>query len=117
MTTITTPLTLQEVSKRTKLTVSALRTEIKAGNLPTRKIGGKTFVLPEDVREMYERCRQGRSPRDSGSESGEIAPSAGSYSTQDASTIQALACANRLKKPSPNTSLQNGQSREALSRT
>jgi hypothetical protein len=54
------PITLAEASKLLLggvVTVSALRAEIKRGNLVVEKIGKNLFTTPAAIREMREKCR------------------------------------------------------------
>lgn len=54
------PITLYEASSlvlRGKVTVSALRAEIKRGNLAVERIGKNLFTTPAAIREMREKCR------------------------------------------------------------
>jgi hypothetical protein len=54
------PITLAEASKlllRGIVTVSALRAEIKRGNLVAEKIGKNLFTMPAAIRALREKCR------------------------------------------------------------
>ena len=56
----TDPITLKEASElllRGIVTVSALRSEIRRGNLVVERIGKNLFTSPAGIREMRERCR------------------------------------------------------------
>lgn len=56
----TDPITLGEGSKlllRGIVSVSAMRAEIKRGNLVVERIGKNLFTTPAAIREMRERCR------------------------------------------------------------
>jgi hypothetical protein len=55
----TDPITLAEASKvllRGVVSLSALRSEIRRGNLAVEKIGKNLFTTPAAIREMRERC-------------------------------------------------------------
>ncbi|MEW9808721.1 hypothetical protein [Mesorhizobium marinum] len=61
----TDPITLTEASRvvlRGIVTVSALRSEIKRGNLAAEKIGKNLFTTPAAIREMRANCRVKPSP-------------------------------------------------------
>lgn len=78
------PITLAEASKvilRGRVTISALRAEIRRGNLTVEKIGKNLYTTPAAVREMRERCRVKPSPHDSTSERTETAKAHGSSET------------------------------------
>lgn len=54
------PITLKEASElllRGIVSVSALRAEIKRGNLTMERIGKNLFTTPAHIREMRRRCR------------------------------------------------------------
>lgn len=56
------PITLKEASElllRGIVTVSALRAEIRRGNLDVWKIGRNLFTTPAAIAEMRKRCRRG----------------------------------------------------------
>jgi hypothetical protein len=56
----TDPITLAEASKvllRGVVSVSALRSEIRRGNLAVEKIGKNLFTTPAAIRDMRKRCR------------------------------------------------------------
>lgn len=56
----TDPITLGEASKlllRGIVSVSALRAEVKRGNLAVERIGKNLFTTPAAIREMREKCR------------------------------------------------------------
>jgi len=56
----TDPITLSEASKvvlRGVVSVSALRAEIRRGNLAVERIGKNLFTTPAAIREMREKCR------------------------------------------------------------
>jgi hypothetical protein len=56
----TDPITLTEASRvvlRGVVSVSALRSEIRRGNLAVEKIGKNLFTTPAAIREMREKCR------------------------------------------------------------
>lgn len=56
----TDPITLTEASKivlRGVVSVSALRSEIRKGNLAVERIGKNLFTTPAAIREMREKCR------------------------------------------------------------
>lgn len=64
----TDPITLTEASRvvlRGAVTVSALRAEIRRGNLAVERIGKNLFTTPQAIREMRERCRVSQPRRDS----------------------------------------------------
>lgn len=103
----TDPITLREASAllRGKVTESALRAEIKRGNLAVERIGKNLFTTPAAIREMREKCRVMPNPRDSTSE--KTAPAAGSGSSatgERTSELTALkASVNALKQGSLST--------------
>lgn len=54
------PITLKEASElllRGIVSVSALRSEIRRGNLIVERIGKNLFTTPSHIREMRRRCR------------------------------------------------------------
>ena len=55
----TDPITLTEASEllRGVVTVSALRAEVKRGNLAVERIGKNLFTTPAAIRDMREKCR------------------------------------------------------------
>jgi hypothetical protein len=55
----TDPITLSEASDllRGIVSVSALRAEVKRGNLAVERIGKNLFTTPAAIREMREKCR------------------------------------------------------------
>lgn len=56
----TDPITLTEASKvllRGIVSVSALRAEIRRGNLAVERIGKNLYTTPEAIREMRIKCR------------------------------------------------------------
>jgi hypothetical protein len=56
----TDPITLSEASSvvlRGVVSVTALRAEIKRGNLAVERIGKNLFTTPQAIREMREKCR------------------------------------------------------------
>jgi hypothetical protein len=67
----TDPITLVEASKivlRGIISVSALRAEIRRGNLTVERIGKNLYTTPAAIREMREKCRVMPNPQDYTSE-------------------------------------------------
>jgi hypothetical protein len=67
----TDPITLTEASRvvlRGVVSVSALRSEAKRGNLVVEKIGKNLFTTPRAIQEMREKCRVQQNRPDSTSE-------------------------------------------------
>lgn len=106
------PITLGEASRvvlRGRVTVSALRAEIRRGNLAVEKIGKNLYTTPAAVREMRERCRVKPSPQGSIPEKTSAATSSGSSATTGKTNeLDALLqTAKALKSGSLTTSRKN----------
>lgn len=78
------PMTLSEASQylRGKVTVSALRAEIRRGNLSVERIGKNLFTTPAAIREMRDKCRVTHSRPDCISEPTVPAKASGSSATK-----------------------------------
>lgn len=80
----TDPITLREAASiilRGVVSESALRAEIKRGNLAVERIGKNLFTTPAAIREMREKCRVMPNPRDSTSEKTATETRSGSSAT------------------------------------
>src|SRR5690349_8351001 len=85
------------------MTLSALRTEVRRGNLAVERVGGRYFTTQKAIREMRERCRVKPRVQGSTSASREANSSAGSSSTEEPRSQRdaTKATASRLKRRSP----------------
>ena len=101
------PITLTEASKvvlRGIISVSALRAEIRRGNLSVERIGKNLYTTPAAIREMREKCRVMPNHQDYTSEKTEIKPSGSSGTVEKTSELAALkASVNALKSGSLST--------------
>ena len=94
----TDPITLREAAAvilRGVVSESALRAEIKRGNLAVERIGKNLFTTPAAIREMRDKCRVMPNHRDSTSEKTET-PRSGSSAT--ATATDELAALNATVK-------------------
>ena len=74
------------------LTVSSLRTEIRAGRLTAEFIAGKFFVTPAAIRDMRRRCRaHQKAPVSSCASAGAVRPSSSSSIPAGLRSAQAAA--------------------------
>lgn len=105
----TDPITLTEASElvlRGVVTVSALRAEIRRGNLTVERIGKNLFTTPAAIRDMRERCRVNQ-PRPA-SISGQTTEPGSSETAKRSSELDALkASVTALKSGSRSISKRN----------
>lgn len=103
----TDPITLSEASKvvlRGVVTVSALRAEIRRGNLAVERIGKNLYTTPAAIREMRDKCRVMPNPQDYTSERTEAKASGSSATGEKTSELAALkASVQALKNGSLST--------------
>lgn len=101
------PITLTEASKvvlRGIVSVSALRAEIRRGNLAVERIGKNLYTTPTAIREMREKCRVMPNHQDSTSGKTVKAVSGSSETTAKTGELAALkASVNALKSNSLST--------------
>lgn len=101
------PITLTEASRvvlRGIVSVSALRAEIKRGNLAVERIGKNLYTTPVAIREMREKCRVMPNHHDSTSAKTEKTASGSSGTTGKTGELAALkASVNALKSNSLST--------------
>jgi hypothetical protein len=101
------PVTLAEASKvilRGIVTVSALRAEIRRGNLAVERIGKNLFTTPAAIREMRSKCRVMPNRQDYTSEKTEAKASGSSATAERTSELAALkASVQALKNGSLST--------------
>lgn len=107
----TDPITLLEASRvvlRGVVSVSALRAEIKRGNLMVERIGKNIFTTPAAIREMRTKCRVQPRPLACTSEKTETAGSGSSGTTASIDELTAMRMSLKaLKGNSRNTSRKN----------
>jgi hypothetical protein len=105
------PITLTEASElvlRGKVTISALRAEIKRGNLVVERIGKNLFTTPAAIRQMREKCRVMPNHPDSTSEATENKTSGSSVTEEKTDELAALrASVTALKSGSLSTLRKN----------
>jgi len=105
------PITLFEASQlvlRGKVTISALRAEIKRGNLVVERIGKNLFTTPAAIRQMREKCRVMPNHPDYTSEATEPATSGSSATEEKTDELAALrASVTALKSGSLSTLRKN----------
>lgn len=101
------PITLTEASKvvlRGIISVSALRAEIRRGNLAVERIGKNLYTTPAAIREMRSKCRVMPNHQDYTSEKTEAKASGSSATAEKTSELAALkASVNALKNGSLST--------------
>lgn len=101
------PITLTEASRvvlRGVVSVSALRAEIRRGNLSVERIGKNLYTTASAIREMREKCRVMPNHHDSTSGKTETAASGSSATTGKTGELAALkATVNALKSNSLST--------------
>jgi len=101
------PITLTEASQvvlRGVVSVSALRAEIRRGNLAVERIGKNLYTTPAAIREMREKCRVKQHHQDSTSETTKAATSGSSATTAKIDELAALkASVTALKSGSLST--------------
>jgi hypothetical protein len=101
------PVTLSEASEiilRGIVSVSALRAEIKRGNLAVERIGKNLYTTPAAIREMRSKCRVMPAHRDYTSEATEAKASGSSGTTEKTNELAALkASVTALKSGSLST--------------
>ena len=101
------PITLTEASQvvlRGVVSVSALRAEIRRGNLAVERIGKNLYTTPAAIREMREKCRVKQHHHDSTSETTKAATSGSSATTARIDELAALkASVTALKSGSLST--------------
>lgn len=87
------PVTLTEASRvilRGIVSVSALRAEIRRGNLAVERIGKNLYTTPAAIREMRSKCRVMPAHRDYTSEPTEAKASGSSATTERTNELAAL---------------------------
>ena len=87
------PITLVEASKlvlRGIVSVSALRAEIRRGNLAVERIGKNLYTTPAAIREMRDKCRVMPNPQDYTSEKTEAKASGSSGTAEKTRELAAL---------------------------
>jgi hypothetical protein len=104
----TDPITIGEASRllRGIVSESALRSEIRKGNLIAYRIGKNLFTTPQAIREMRDKCRvQPNRPDSTSEKTTEPGSSATATATDELAALKASVSA--LKNGSLNTSLRN----------
>lgn len=89
----TDPITLTEASNlvlRGIISVSALRAEIRRGNLTVERIGKNLYTTPAAIREMRDKCRVMPNHQDYTSEKTEVKASGSSATEEKTSELAAL---------------------------
>lgn len=112
------PITLTEASKvvlRGRITVSALRAEIRRGTLTVERIGKNLFTTPAAIREMREKCRVMPNPQDYTSEKTETKASGSSATGEKTSELAALKASVRALKSGSLSTLRKSTRRDQQS--
>lgn len=109
------PISLKDASARVlrgNVSVSALRTEARRGNLDTFKIGKNLYTTEEAIREMIDRCRVQPSQPDSSTDETKTDGSSGTEEeTFEPDALDLIGKA--LKNGSPLTSARSAPPRPA----
>lgn len=109
------PLTLPEASKlilRGIVSVSALRAEIRRGNLTVERIGKNLYTTPAAIREMRSKCRVMPNRQDYTSEKTEIKASGSSATGEKTSELAALKASVRALKNGSLSTLRRSTPRD-----
>ncbi len=103
----TDPITLTEASRvvlRGVVSVSALRSEVRRGNLAVEKIGKNLYTTPAAIREMRDKCRVQQNLPDSTSDgTGKQSPGLSATATKTDELVALKATVKALKGGSLST--------------
>jgi len=111
----TDPITLVEASKivlRGIISVSALRAEIRRGNLSAERIGKNLYTTPAAIREMRDKCRVMPNHQDYTSEKTEVKASGSSGTEEKTSELAALKASVRALKSGSLSTLRKSTPRD-----
>lgn len=109
------PVTLAEASKvilRGIVSVSALRAEIRRGNLTVERIGKNLYTTPAAIREMRSKCRVMPNRQDYTSEKTEDKASGSSATVGKTSELDALKASVRALKTGSLSTLRKSTPRD-----
>lgn len=109
------PITLTEASKlvlRGIISVSALRAEIRRGNLTVERIGKNLYTTPAAIREMRDKCRVMPNHQDYTSEKTEAKASGSSAMEEKTSELAALKASVRALRTGSLSTLRKSTPRD-----